>query len=51
MKEQRAPNPTKEKTYTINDLADNELRFTDMDLPKVSAEHDKRLWKMVLKTK
>ena len=43
MEEQRATNPTEEKTCSINDLADNELRFRDMDLPKVSTEHDKSL--------
>ena len=32
-----------EKTCSINDLADNELRFRDMDLPKVSTEHDQSL--------
>ena len=47
MEEQRATNPTEEKTCTVNDLADNELRFTDMYLPKVSAEHDKRILTMV----
>ena len=36
-------NPTEEKTCSINDLADNELRFRDMDLPKVSTEHDQSL--------
>ena len=36
MEEQRATNPTEEKTCSINDLVDNELRFRDMDLPKVS---------------
>ena len=48
MKEQRATNPTEEKTCLTNDLADNELRFRDMDLPNVSAERDQRLWTMVL---
>ena len=43
MEEQRAINPTEEKTCSINDLADNELRFRDMDQPKVSTEHDQRL--------
>ncbi len=43
MAKQRATNPTEEKTCSINDLADNELRFRDMDLPKVCAEHDQRL--------
>ena len=43
MEEQRATTPTEEKTCLINDLADNELRFRDMDLPKVSTEHDQRL--------
>ena len=42
MEEQRVTNPTEEKTCSINDLADNELRFRDMDLPKVSAGHDQR---------
>ena len=40
MEEQRATNPTEEKTCSLNDLTDNELRLRDMDLPKVSAEHD-----------
>ena len=31
MEEQRATNPTEEKTCPINDLADDELRFRDMD--------------------
>ncbi len=39
---QRATNPTEEKTCIVNDLADNELRFRNMYLPKVSTEHDKR---------
>ena len=43
MEEQRATNPTEEKTCSINDLADNELPFRDMDLPKVSTEHDQSL--------
>ena len=43
MEEQIATNPTEDKTCSINDLADNELRFRDMDLPKVSAEHDQSL--------
>ena len=43
MEEQRTTNPTEEKTCSINDLADNELRFRDMDLPKVSTEHDQSL--------
>ena len=43
MEEQRATNPTEEKTCSINDLADNELRFRDMDIPTVSTEHDQRL--------
>ena len=43
MEEQRATTPTEETTCLINDLADNELRFRDMDLPKVSTEHDQRL--------
>ena len=43
MEEQRATNPIEEKTCSINDLAYNELRFRDMDLPKVSTEHDQRL--------
>ena len=43
MEEQRATNHTEEKTCSINDLADNELRFRDMDLPEVSIEHDQRL--------
>ena len=43
MEEQRATNPTEEKTCPINDMADNELRFRDMDIPKVSTEHDQRL--------
>ena len=34
MEEQRTTNPTEEKTRLINDLADNELRFRDMDLRK-----------------
>ncbi len=34
------PIPLKRKlVQLINDLADNELRFRDIDLPKVSAEH------------
>ena len=41
-------NSTEEKTCTVNDLADNELWFRDMDLPKVSTQHDKRLCKTVL---
>ena len=48
MEEQRTTNPTEEKTCSINNLADNELRFRDMDLPKVSTEHDQSLWTMVL---
>ena len=44
----RATNPTGEKTCSINDLADNELRFRDMDIPKVSTEHDQRIWTKVL---
>ena len=48
MEEQRATDPTEEKTCSINGLADNELRFRDMDLPKVSTEHDKSLWTIVL---
>ena len=43
MEEQKTTNPTEEKTRSINDLADNELRFRDMDLPKVSTEHDQSL--------
>ena len=43
MEEQRATPPTEETTCLINDLADNELRFRDIDLPKVSTEHDQRL--------
>ena len=43
MEEQRATNPTEEKTCSINDLADNELWFRDMDIPTVSTEHDQRL--------
>ena len=43
MEEQRATNPTEEKTSSINDLADNELRFRDMDISKVRTEHDQRL--------
>ena len=44
MDEHRPTNPTEEKTCSINDLADNELRFRDMDLPKVSTtEHNQRL--------
>ena len=43
MEEQIATNPTEEKTCSINDLADNELRFRDMDIPTVSTEHDQRL--------
>ena len=42
MVEQRATNPTEEKTCSINVLADNELRFRDMDLHKVGTEHDQR---------
>ena len=48
MEEQRATNPTEEKTSSINDLADNELRFRDMDISKVRTEHDQRLCTMVL---
>ena len=48
MEEQRATTPTEEKTCLINDLADNELQFRDMDLPKVRTEHDQRLWTMML---
>ena len=47
MAEQINTNPTEEETCPINDLADNELRFRDMDIPKVSAEHDQRLWRML----
>ena len=43
MEEQRATNPTEENTCSNNDLGDNDLRFIDMDLPKVSTEHDQRL--------
>ena len=43
MEEQSATNPTEEKTCSNNDLGDNDLRFVDMDLPKVSTEHDQRL--------
>ena len=43
MEEQGTTNPTEEKTRLINDLADNELRFRDMDLPKVSTKHDQSL--------
>ena len=43
MEEQRATNPTEEKTCSNNDLGDNDLRFIDMDLPKFSTEHDQRL--------
>ena len=42
MEEQRATNPTEEKTSSINDLADNELRFRDMDISKVRTEHDQQ---------
>ena len=42
MEEQRATNPTEEKTCSINDLADNELRFRDMDLPKGQFRRDGR---------
>ena len=31
------------RVCTVNDLADSEQRFRDMDLPEVNAEHDKRL--------
>ena len=48
MDEQWATDHTEEKTCTVNDLADNDLRFRDMDLFKVNAEHGQRLWKMVL---
>ena len=37
MEEHRATNPTEDKTCSINDLADNELRFRYMGLPKVSS--------------
>ena len=40
MEEHRATDPTEEKTCPINDLADNELRIRDMDIPKVSTEYD-----------
>ena len=43
MEEQRATNLTEENTCSIDDLANNELRFRDMDLPKVSTENDQRL--------
>ena len=43
MEEQRATNPTEEKTSSINHLADNELRFRDMDISKVRTEHDQCL--------
>ena len=43
MEEQRATNPTEEKTSSINDLADHELRLRDMDISKVRTEHDQRL--------
>ena len=43
MEEQRATNPTEEKTCSINDLADMRFWLRDMDLPKVSTEHDQRL--------
>ena len=43
MEEQRATNPTEEKTCSINDLTVNELRLRDVDIPKVSTEHDQRL--------
>ena len=43
MEEQRATNPTEEKTCSINDLAENELRFRDMDISKVPTEHDQRI--------
>ena len=43
IEEQRATDPTEEKTCTVNNLTDNELRFRDMNLPKVSAEHAKRV--------
>ena len=48
MEEKRATNPTEETTCSINVQADNELRFRDMDLPKISTERDERLWTMVL---
>ena len=48
MEEQRVTNPTEEKTCSINDLADHELRFRDMDILKVSTDHDQRLRTMVL---
>ena len=45
MEEQTATEPTEENTCsTVNDLIDNELRFRDMCLPKVSAEHEKRFF-------
>ena len=37
------PIPLKEKTCSINDLADNELRFRDMDISKVRTELDQLL--------
>ena len=39
MAEQRAINPTEEKTCSINDLADNELRFRDRMLRISWTEH------------
>ena len=45
MEEQTATEPTEENTCsTVHDLIDNELRFRDMCLPKVSAEHAKRFF-------
>ena len=46
MEEQRATNPTEEKTCT--DLADNDLQFRGTDLPKINAAHDQRILTMVL---
>ena len=40
MEEQRDTNPTEEKTCSINDLADNELRFRDSI---VGIDHDQSL--------
>ena len=43
LRNREPPIPLNRKTCTVNDLADNNIRFRDMNLPKVSTEHDKHV--------
>ena len=43
MEKQRATDRTEEKTRTVNDLADNEQRFRNMDLQNMRNDFERRM--------